>query len=197
MFKICVSQVQLCLLVSDCSRRCFWPLLSHSSVLNLTRTVFLSRCLSGKEGEAAMASHCQLALCHVIVVKWECNNCNNMILAQFETLQRQSFYLRGGERRISVWLCVLQSAIPAVTLYPSNLACGKPGAFVKAAASFTLIRTAAAGRRPPKCSLSPRVASELLICFSQLSVLFGICTVDGFVSARRRWSTRTVRMRGK
>lgn len=132
MFKICVSQVQLCLLVSDYSRRCFWPLLSHSSVLNLTRTVFLSRCLSGKEGEAAMASQCQLALCHVIVVKWECNNHNNMILAQFKPLLRQSFYSRGGERRISVWL-FSQLAIPAVSLYPSDLACGKPGAFVKVA----------------------------------------------------------------
>lgn len=132
MFKICVSQVQLCLLVSDYSRRCFWPLLSHSSVLNLTRTVFLSRCLSGKEGEAAIASQCQLALCHVIVVKWECNNRNNMILAQFKPLLRQSFYLRGGERRISVWL-FSQLAIPAVSLYPSDLACGKPGAFVKVA----------------------------------------------------------------
>lgn len=44
-----------------------------------------------------MASQCQLALCHVIVVKWECNNHNNMILAQFKPLLRQSFYLRGGE----------------------------------------------------------------------------------------------------
>lgn len=100
MFEMCVSQVQLCLLDSDCSRRCFWPHLSHSSVLNLTRAVFLSRCLSGNEGEAAMASRCQLAPCHMIVVKWQCNNCNNMFLAQFKPLLRCSFYLRGGGGRI-------------------------------------------------------------------------------------------------
>lgn len=193
MFKICVSQVQLCLLVSDCSRRCFWPLLSHFSVLNLTRTVFLSWCLSGKEGEATMASQCQLALCHMIVVKWECNNCNNMILAQFKPLLRQSFYLRGGERRISVWFCFLSlpfqlrlfilptlpvaNQVPLQRLHP-DAHCSCRG-------------------RPPKCSLSTRGASECLICFSQLSELSGVCTVDSFVSARRRWSTRTVRTRGE
>lgn len=66
----------------------------------------MSRCLSGNEGEAAMASRCQLALCHVIVVKWGCNNRNNMFLAQFKPLLRCSFYLKGGGARIYVSLHV-------------------------------------------------------------------------------------------
>lgn len=43
-----------------------------------------------------MVSQCQLAPCHVIVVKWECNNHNNMFLTQLKPLLRCSFYLRGG-----------------------------------------------------------------------------------------------------
>lgn len=53
-----------------------------------------------------MASRCQLALCHVIVVKRGCNNRNNMFLAQFKPLLRCSFYLKEGGARIYVSLRV-------------------------------------------------------------------------------------------
>lgn len=192
MFKICVSQVQLCLLDSDCSRRCFWPLLSYSSVLSLTRAVFLSWCLSGNEEEAAMTFWCQLAPCHVIVVKWGCNNRNNMFLAQFKPLLRCSFYLRGGGGRICDSLHV-----SAGSLYPSNLACGKPGASGKAAANFTVMCSLAAGRSPPKWSLSTRRAAGPPIHLPQLSVPSGVWAVDGSESARRHWSTRTACTRGE
>lgn len=53
-----------------------------------------------------MAYWCQLAPCHVIVVKWGCNNHSNMLLIQFEPPLRHSFYLRGGGGRIYDSLCV-------------------------------------------------------------------------------------------
>lgn len=69
---------------------------------------------------------CQLAPCHAIVVEWGCNNCNSMFLTQFKSLPRCSFYLRGQGGSVS--LCMSQSAAPAGSLYPSDHACGKPGA---------------------------------------------------------------------
>lgn len=43
-------------------------------------------------------------------------------------------------------LYVSQSATPAGSLYPSSLACGKPGASGKAAANFTLMCASSVGR---------------------------------------------------
>lgn len=80
-------------------------------------------------------------------------------------------------------LGVSQSATPAGSLYPSNLACGKPGASGKAAANFTLMHSSAVGRRPPKWSLSTTRASGCLICLPQLSVLSGVWAVNGSESA--------------
>lgn len=41
-------------------------------------------------------------------------------------------------------VCMFQSATPAGSLYPSNLAHGKPGVSGKAAANFTLMQSSAA-----------------------------------------------------
>lgn len=81
-------------------------------------------------------------------------------------------------------LYVSQSATPAGSLYPSSLACGKPGASGKAAANFTLMCSSSVGR-PSRWLLSTRRASGPSICPLQLSVPSGVWAVDGSKSARR------------
>jgi len=81
-------------------------------------------------------------------------------------------------------LCLSQSATPAGSLYPSNLARGKPGASGKAAANFTLMHSLAEGRWPPKLSLNTRRASGPLIHLLQLTVPSGVWAVEGSESAK-------------
>lgn len=135
----------------------------------------MSRCVSGNEGEAAMPFWCQLAPCHAIVVEWGCNNCNSMFLTPFKPLQRCSFYLRGVEGG-SVSLCMSQSAAPAGSLYPSDHACGKPGASGRLRALLhpdALLSCCGNTKTGPR--MSTRRAAGLQICLLQLSVLFGVC----------------------
>lgn len=114
-----------------------------------------------------MAFWCQLAPCHAIVVKWGCNNCNNMFLTQFEPLLRCSFYLRGAGGGICDSACLnlpLQLGLFILPKMPVANQVPLRALLQLASPRCALQLLWKHKDRPPKRSLSTRRAAGLQIC---------------------------------
>lgn len=125
-----------------------------------------------------MAFWCQLVPCHAIVVKWGCNNCNNMFLTQFEPLLRCSFYLRGAGGGICDSACLnlpLQLGLFILPTMPVANQVPLRALLQLASPRCALQLLWKHKDRPPKQSLSTRRAAGLQICLLQLSLPFGVC----------------------